>query len=53
MLRDATSLPEKLPRTQLYFQVPTQKEAGMEEFSKNLKAISKFWVQKRDVQRVP
>jgi len=36
MLRDAASLPEKIPRTQLY--LPTHQEAGVEEFSKNLKA---------------
>jgi hypothetical protein len=51
MLRDATSLPEKIPRTQLY--LPEHQEAGVEEVSKNLKAASKFWVRKRDMQQVP
>jgi hypothetical protein len=52
-LRDATSLPEKIPRTQLYLQVPTHQEAGVEEFSKNLKKNKKYWVQKRYMQQVP
>jgi hypothetical protein len=51
MLRDETSLPGKIHRTQLY--LPTHQEAGVEEFSKNLKAAFKFRVHKCDMQQVP